>query len=51
MVDYVDSLGNNKDIDSFRTSFYKSEEMTKAYEEVGIVYRIRRWDDEYEAFN
>ena len=47
---YVDPLGSNKDIDSFRTAFYKSEEMIKAFEEAGITYKDRQWDLDYEEF-
>jgi hypothetical protein len=50
MTDYVDSLGSNKDIDSFRTTFYKSDEMIKAFNDVGIEYRNRMWDNDYEEF-
>jgi hypothetical protein len=49
-MSYADSLGSNKDIDSFRTSFYKSDEMIQAFREVGIEYRNRQWDDDYEEF-
>jgi hypothetical protein len=35
----VDSLGSDMSIvDRFRTTFYKSEEMIKAFKEVGLEY-------------
>jgi hypothetical protein len=46
----VDTLGSNRDIDSFRTSFYRSPEMEQAFRDVGIEYKNRQWDTDYEEF-
>lgn len=47
----VDSLGSNdKIVDRFRTSFYRSDEMIQAFRDVGLEYTNRMWDNQYEEF-